>query len=109
MEKILAQNLNITNQTGTMTSIEGPLKNINSINDVINVLTSFLYPFAAVILLVVLIWGGYDLIMSAGEAEKITAGKAKITAGIVGFVLLILSFLIVKLFGFIFGLGDGIL
>jgi len=47
--------------------------------------------------------------MSHGTAEKVKSAQAKITAGIVGFVLLMLSFLIVKLISFIFGIGSGII
>ena len=64
---------------------------------------------AAVILLLVLIWGGYDFLMSRGDAEKVNSGKAKMTAGIIGFVLLMLSYLIARVLGFIFDVGNGVL
>lgn len=105
--KILAQTLNIDGNGGA--NISGPLENINTLNDLIGVLTSFLYPVASVILLFVLIMGGYDFLMSRGDADKINAGKAKITAGIIGFVLLMLSYIITRVIGFITGTGEGIL
>ena len=46
--------------------------------------------------------------MSQGNPEKIKAGQGKITAGIIGFALLIASFLITRLIAFVFGLGGGI-
>ena len=82
----LAQQISIGN-----TDIQGPLVGISTLNDLIGVITSFIYPLASVILLFVLIWGGYDFLMSRGDTEQVNAGKAKITAGIIGFVLLMLS------------------
>lgn len=100
----LAQQISIGN-----TDIQGPLVGISTLNDLIGVITSFIYPLASVILLFVLIWGGYDFLMSRGDTEQVNAGKAKITAGIIGFVLLMLSYLITRIIGFITGTGEGIL
>jgi TRAP-type C4-dicarboxylate transport system permease small subunit len=99
----LAQSLNLGNQT-----IEGPLKNINTLGDLVSMVLKLVVPLAAVILLFVLIWGGYDYMMSQGNAEKIKSAQGKITTGLIGFILLILSFFIVRLIAAIFGLGSGI-
>lgn len=104
----IAQTLNISGNNGA-TEITGPLKNIDTLNDLLSVLTTFLYPLASVILLFVLIWGGYDFLMSRGESDKVESGKAKITSGIIGFVLLMLSYVITRVIGFITGTGNGIL
>jgi hypothetical protein len=92
------------------TSIDSPLdSNITTLADVINLAISFLFPLAGVILLFILIWGGYDFLLSQGDSDKISSARAKITAGIVGFVLLVISYLLVRILTFIFGLDDGIL
>lgn len=89
-------------------AIQGPLVNINSLGDLINVLTNqLLLPIAGVIVFLILIWGGYDLLMSQGDPDQVTAGKNKITAAIVGLVLLVLSYFITNLLGYIFGVGGG--
>lgn len=109
MNNLLAQGLIIQPDNGKAVTINGPLEGITSLTDLVSVITGFLYPFAAVILLLVLIWGGYDFLMSRGDADKVNSGKAKMTAGIIGFVLLMLSYLIASLLGFIFDVGNGIL
>lgn len=101
---MLAQSINVDGQ-----SIEGPLKGINTVGDLINTLMKFLIPLAGIILLLVLIWGGYDFMMSGGNPEKVKSAKAKITTGIIGFVLLVLAYLIVRIISFIFGLQTGII
>jgi len=95
---LLTQSLNISGQP-----IQGPLDSIETVGDVVNRLTSFLIPLAAIILIFVMIWGGYDFLMSQGAPEKLKAGKAKMTAGIIGFVLLVLAYFITNLLAKIFG------
>ncbi len=82
--------------------------NIKNLADLVNRVVQFLIPLAAVILLFVFIWGGYDYIMSQGSPEKVKSAQAKITTGIIGLVLLLLSYAIVRIIGSIFGLGGGI-
>jgi TRAP-type C4-dicarboxylate transport system permease small subunit len=88
---------------------DGPLVGMNTLGDVVNKLMSFLVPLASIVLFIVLIMGGYDFLMSQGNAEKIKSGRAKITAGIIGFILIALAFVITKLVAYILGLGEGIM
>ena len=104
MKHFLAQSLQISG-----TQIEGPLDpSIDSLGAIISKGLGFIMPMAGIVLLFFLIFGGYDYMMSQGNPDKIKAGQAKITSGIIGFILLILSFLITRIIALIFGLGDGI-
>lgn len=104
MKNHLAQQINISGQP-----IEGPLRGINTLGDLVNKVVELLIPLAGIILFFVLIWGGYDFLMSQGNPEKIKGAQAKITTGIIGFVLLIFAYVIVKLIAKIFSVGEGIL
>lgn len=103
MNSVFAQSVNIGGQT-----IEGPLVKINTIADIINKTLTVIIPFAVVLLLIVFIWGGYDFLLARGNQDKVKSAKAKLTAGIIGFILLISSYLMVKLISAIFGIGDGV-
>ena len=104
MKTFLAQSLQING-----IPINGPLdSSVDSLGKIITQALSFIMPLAGIILLFVLISGGYDYMMSQGNPDKIKAGQAKITSGIIGFILLIASFLITRLIATIFGLGGGI-
>lgn len=110
MEQQLAQGLVVQpGGGGSAQIINGPLVGITKLTDVITVGTSFLYPFAGVILLFVLMWGGYDFLMSRGDPEKMKSGQAKIGGGVIGFALLMLSYFIAQVLGFIFGVGEGLI
>jgi hypothetical protein len=100
---MLAQNLQIAGQP-----IEGPLKGVNNLGDLVNRTLIFLMPLASVILLLVLIWGGYDFLTSGGDAAKVKNAQAKITTGLIGFFILIFSYFVVRVIAFIFGLNTGI-
>lgn len=106
--KYLSQSLNIGEGRGA-TSITGPLDaSVSSLGGIITKALGFIMPMAGIVLLFVLISGGYDYMMSQGNAEKMKSAQAKITSGIIGFVLLIASFLITKIIALVFGLGGGI-
>ena len=103
MNKLFAQTVNFGG-----TAIKGPLDpKIQKLGDLISRLLSFIIPLSGVILLFVLIWGGYDYMMSQGNPEKVTAAQAKITTGIIGFFLLISSYIVVRVIAGIFGLSSG--
>ncbi len=109
MHNYLAQKICIGGQcvTGALQTT-GPAK-INTLADLVNRVVTFLIPLASIILLFVFIWGGYDYMMSQGAPDKIKSAQAKFTTGIIGLVLLLLSYVLVKTIGSIFGLGGGII
>jgi len=105
MKHLLAQQITINGHI-----ITGPLDpSIATLGDLVNKVIIFIYPLAAIVLFFVLVLGGYDYLTSRGAADKIKAAQAKITTGIIGFVLLLLSYLVVKIVTIIFGLGGGII
>ncbi|MBI5127423.1 hypothetical protein HZA76_03120 [Candidatus Roizmanbacteria bacterium] len=109
MKNLLSQSVDFNGQ-----EIKGPLVGANgqpieNLGQLVSRVLSFLLPLAGVILLFVLIWGGYDYMMSQGNPEKVKTAQAKITTGIIGFGLLIFSYLLVRLIAAIFGLQTGII
>lgn len=90
-------------------SIKGPLEGYSTIGDIINNVVPFVMSLAGIILFFVLMWGGFDYVTSQGVPEKLKTANAKITAGVIGFVLLVLSFLITRVLAYIFGVGQGII
>jgi hypothetical protein len=76
---------------------------------ILNILISIIFPLSGVLLFFYLVAGGYNFLTSAGNPEKIKAGQGKITAALIGFFLLMASYLIVRILTTIFGLDTGIL
>lgn len=102
--QLLTQKLKIGNQPN-VTPIEGPLVGINTPADIINKIIPILISAASIILFIMLVLGGFQFLTSGGNAEKVKLARGKLTYALVGFVLLIISYIIVKLISQIFGIG----
>jgi len=63
----------------------------------------FLFPLAGLILFVMLVWGGFEIMMGS-VSKKIDAGKQRVTAAIVGFLLLFASYWIWQILQVVFGI-----
>lgn len=105
--KLLAQQINIGGE-----AIQGPLKLPGGEEATVGGLTSVLSQFAigaaSIILLLILIWAGFDVIRSRGNPQKLSAARLKIVYAIVGYILLVSAFLITRLVANAFGLGAGL-
>lgn len=65
-----------------------PGGNINSLGFAITVLLPYLFLFAGIILLGMLIAGGFAIMTALGNEEKMTNGKTRITHALIGFLAL---------------------
>lgn len=63
------------------------------------------FEIAGTALVIYLLIGGFRYITSGGEKEAVAGARAMITHGIIGFVLLILLFLVLKFIPEFLGLG----
>ncbi len=81
--------------------IEG--NKFNTIGDIINQLLKFIYPLAGILLFVMLILGGFDLLTSAGNEEKVKKGQGRITSAVIGFAILFAAYWIMQIIQIILG------
>lgn len=77
-----------------------PARHIN-INSFTNLLIPILLTGAGIVLLVMLFRGAFKIITAGGDAEAIQSGQRLFQYAILGFVVVLLSFIIVKILGFI--------
>lgn len=105
IKTIFAQEINVNG-----IKIQGPLDSkYTDIASIINNIIPFIISLAGIMLFFILMWGGFDYVTSQGAPEKLKTANAKITAGVIGFVLLVVSFLITRILAYIFGVGQGII
>lgn len=88
-------------------TIQGPVS--GSIVDVISNLTSYIRPLIAVVFLFVIIYGGFTRMTAAGDAEKEKKSNAILTAGVVGFIIIVLAPVIVRLVSSLIGIRGNVL
>lgn len=74
-----------------------------SIGDVISALFPYIYVIAGLAMLVMLIAGGISLMTAAGDPAKTKAGYGKITAGVIGFLIIFVSYFVVQLVEVVLG------
>lgn len=64
---------------------------------------SFAFPIAGLLLFVLLVWGGLQILVGAGGKGGMEAGKKRITAAIIGFIMLFASYWIWQIIEIVFG------
>jgi len=67
----------------------------------------FAFPLAGFILFVMIVWGGFEMIKGA-TAKKMDAGKQRITAAIMGFIMLFISYWLIQVVFTILGVKQSI-
>ncbi len=75
-----------------------------SIGDLVSRLIPYLFIVAGLILLVYLIFGGLQLMLSGGDPKGAASAKAHITNALIGFVIIFIAFWAVQIFGAVLGL-----
>lgn len=71
---------------------------------VINRTLTFLFPIAGMALFVMLVAGGVEMMFGAAGKKSIDSGKQRVTAAIVGFILLFSAYWITQIVEVVFGI-----
>ncbi len=72
---------------------------------IVSRLLQFLFPLAGLVLFVMLIWGGFEILSKSTQGTKaLEAGKNRITAAIVGFILLFATYWMAQIIEAVFGI-----
>lgn len=74
-----------------------------SLGNVITSLLPYVYVFAGIALLVMLILGGIELMTSTGDQAKAKAGYGRITGALIGFLIVFVSYFVVQLVEVVLG------
>lgn len=77
----------------------------NSPAGIVNRALAFLFPLAGLALFFMLVWGGFEILSKAADAKAVQAGRQRITAALIGFILLFASFWIIQIVEWVFGLS----
>lgn len=103
----------LTGPTNQTFNVINPLNIFNSTQaarlttpgSIITRVLQFAFPIAGVILFVMIVWGGFEILAGANEKKSLDAGKQRVTAAIVGFLILFCSYWIAQIIEFIFGIS----
>ena len=83
------------------------LENANAANenDLVRIVTDIAIPLSVICVVLLLIYGGYMLMSSKGDPDKLQEAKQVITNAIIGFVVVLLCVAILILISNTLGLG----
>lgn len=75
-----------------------------NIGDIVSALMIYLFPFAGLLMLLYLLFGGYKYMLSRGDPKALAEAKGAITTALIGFVIVFVAFWIVQIIGIILGI-----
>ncbi len=81
-----------------------PSKANLTIADIVSGIIPYLFVLAGLFLLLYLVLGGIQLMVSGGDPKKTEAAKGKITNAVIGFVIVFVSYWLVQILQIVFGL-----
>jgi len=102
MNQLLAQSLTLPGGT----TIAGQVSKFATIGDVLNGAIPFVFAFAGLGLLLMLLAAGFDYLTSAGDEKKLETAKQRLTYALVGFLIIFTAFWLVQIAAKIFGLTE---
>jgi len=76
-----------------------------TVGSIISKFLPYIFGAAGIALLVYLVMGGFQLIFAKGDPKAVQGAQAKITNALLGFVIVIISYVLVSLIGQLLGIG----
>jgi len=109
--KLLAQKIILPTISGQPTiAFEGPFPTLtpllgqpsagirfNSLGDILSLALQYVFPIAGFLLFILIVVGGFQWLTSTGDPKKIEGARNRITYAVVGFILLVASYWLVKI------------
>ena len=79
---------------------------VDTVAGVINKVSGFVQPILVITLLVLIFAAGFTRLTSAGDADKEQKSVKILTSAVIGFIIVVLAPLIIKIVGSILGVKD---
>ena len=76
----------------------------SSVGEIISQLLPYIYGFAGLALFIMLIVGGITLMTAAGDPAKSKDGYGKISAGLIGFLIIFVSYFVTQIVEVVLGI-----
>ena len=77
-----------------------------SLGEIVSSFLKILFPIVGLLLLLYLLYGGYQYMLSRGDPKALESAKGIITNALVGFVIVFIAFWLVQLIGRVLGIPD---
>lgn len=96
----IAQNLqNIQNSAGL-----GSVRIDQGVGGIISNAFEIVFYLSGFLLLIYMIMGGFQLMFAKGDPKAVSAGWAKVTNALIGFIIIVFAYSITSILGKVFGI-----
>lgn len=85
-------------------TVFSPSQNFTTFGDIVSIVVKNAFVLAGIISFVLLILGGFNIIVSAGDSKKTEGGRNAITGAVIGLLVIIGSFWIIQIINKLTGL-----
>ncbi len=75
-----------------------------TVGEIISALLPYVFIIAGLILFAMLIFGGFELLTSAGNPESVKKAQGRITSALIGFLIIFLAYWLTQILEVIFGI-----
>jgi len=89
----------------TIAGPEGLESKFPDIGRILTKLLPYLMVLAGLVLFVFLIIGGFGLLTSGGNPEKVKAAQGRITSAVIGFVIIFISYWLMRILEIVLGIS----
>jgi len=73
------------------------------LGNVLSSLLTYVFPIAGLILLVMLILGGFELLTSGGNPDTVKAGQGKVVSALIGFLIVFVAWWLMQIIETVLG------
>lgn len=81
-------------------------KTFDSIGSLVSRAVPFVFAFAGIGLLLMILGAGFGMLTSAGDPKKLEGAKGRLTNAVIGFLIIFVSYWLVQLAGIVFGIPE---
>ncbi len=74
-----------------------------SLAGLINRALRFVFPLAGLLLFLMLVWGGFEMLTGVASKKNMDAGKQRVTAALIGFMLLFIAYWVAQMIEYVTG------
>src|SRR3990167_6311291 len=90
---------------GALENIATPSLGGTTLGTIISLLLTYLFPLAGLLLFLYLVFAGFQFLTSGGDPKKVEQAKQRLTNGIIGFIIVFISYWLVQIIARILGLN----
>lgn len=83
-----------------------PIQKFGNIASILNLVVPLLMSGAALLFLIMLLRAGFKIITAGGDPNQISAAQKMMTFAVIGLVVIISSYTLIRIIGYVFQISD---